>query len=863
MHRTARSYDQIRPLALTKFRLPAPIRTAHMPEFSQATDRRIDNHKWVWIIGVLLVAIMAGFQVYDVLKRRSIVMDTTERTYASLARSLAEQTQRIVQAADLAVSDTVRDVSLIGSRGTLLSERLRERVAAFPQLQGLLVLGVDGRSLAAAGAPQPQAVTDQTYFTLHRAKSSVATYVSSAFRRQDNGRWTIALSRRITRSDGGLRGVAVAFLDLDYVSRVYGSVDLGAGSEISLFHADGHLLARFPDSQREIGRSFSEQPVYRQLLSGNETDTIVGQAELDRRNVTYAIQPLAGFPLRTFAAVDNSTVLKPWNVSAMHSAVRTTLFCVSVLLLLALVLRQLRHREQAEASLRVQTALLDELFETAPESIVMLDPEQRVTRVNREFTHMFGFSAEQARGRPLTDLIVPDDLKQEAHRMAEAVRESRHTSVETKRMRSNGGRLHVSELGAPIRGAGGNIASYAIYRDITERKLAEAERTKLETRLRQAEKLEAIGTMAGGIAHDFNSVLTAILRYGEMARNAAPEAGALKGYVSNVLSAANRARVLVDQILTYSRTTRGKHGVVNAGVVVEEALDLTRPSLPANVELKIELPATRATVIANPTQIHQLVTNLCSNAVHAMREGGTLSVALEIVDMAQDRELSHGLLAAGRYVRLTVQDTGCGIPSAVLDHIFEPFFTTKESGLGTGLGLALVQGIVSELGGAIDVQSRTGAGSAFHLYLPRSDADAIGTMEAVVSLPRGAGQRVLLVEDERPLMLLAEEMLAALGYEPAGFTRPSEALDEFRADPSRLDAVLVDYLMPEMTGVELTQHLRAVRADVPVVLMSGYEGPVLLQEAFAAGIDHIITKPLALQQLAEAMANALAQISVR
>ncbi len=834
----------------------------HEPQQAKHS-RRIDTYKLVWVVGVFLVAIMAAFQVYDVLRRRAIVVETTEHTYASLVRSLAEQTQGILLTADFAVIDTVGDAFLASPRGIPFRQRLSERVSMLPQLQGVLVLGADGRLLANAGAPESPAVADQIYFTIHRDHPPASAYLSSPSRRPDDGRWTIALSRRIARSDGGLLGVVIAFLDLDYVGRVYGSVNLGPGSEVSLFHRDGRLLARFPGSGGEIGRSFADQPVYGKLLSGGAADTVVKHGERDGRDLTYAIQALAGFPLVTIAAVDNATVLEPWNVQAMHSAVRTSLFCLSVLLLLTLVLRQLRRREQAEASLRVQTALLDELFESAPEAIVMLDTEQCVTRVNREFTRMFRLTPEQARGRPLIDLIVPDDLKQEARRTAQSVRENRHTSVETKRMRSDGSRLHVSELGAPIREAGGSIASYAIYRDITERKLAEAEHTKLESRLRQAEKLEAIGTMAGGIAHDFNSALTAILRYGEMARDVAPEAGTLKQYVGNVLSAANRAKALVDQILTYSRTTRGKHGVVNVGVVVLEAIDLVRASLPAGVGLKVELPASRATVIASPTQVHQLVSNLCSNAVHAMREGGTLSVALEIVDTAQDSELSHGLLAAGHYVRLSVQDTGCGIAPAVLEHIFEPFFTTKEFGLGTGLGLALVQGIVSELGGAIDVASRTGAGSAFHLYLPRSDADAIGTLEAVASLPRGAGERVLLVEDERPLMLLAEEMLAALGYEPAGFTRPSEALDEFRADPSRLDAVVLDYLMPEMTGVELTKHLRTVRADIPVVLVSGYEGPVLLQEAFAAGIDHVITKPLALQQLAEAMAKALAQISMR
>jgi PAS domain S-box-containing protein len=485
----------------------------------------------------------------------------------------------------------------------------------------------------------------------------------------------------------------------------------------------------------------------------------------------------------------------------------------------------------------------------------MLDADGRVTRVNREFSRMFGLNSEQSCGRPLIDLIVPDDLKQDARRMAAAVQEGRHTSVETIRMRSDGARLHVSELGAPIAEAAGGVASYAIYRDITERRLAEAERTKLESRLRQAEKLEAVGTMAGGIAHDFNSIITAILGYGDMARRVAPRAGALTRYLDNVLAAASRAKALVDQILTYSRTARSKCVVVNPRLIVLETMELVRASLPAGIHLDVQLCMERASVFADPTQLHQVVMNLCTNAVQAMPAGGTMGITLEPADVVDERTLSHGLLPAGRYLRLTVRDTGCGMDVEVLERIFEPFFTTKKWGHGTGLGLALVQGIVSELGGAIDVASRPGSGSTFQLYLPRSDAIA---PTAAAALPKGAGQQVLVVEDETPLMLLVEEMLATLGYEPAGFTHPTEGLDEFRAEPSRFDAVVLDYLMPDMTGTELTKRLRGLRPDIPIVLVSGYEGPLLLHEAVGAGIEHVITKPLNLQQLAEAMSKALA-----
>ncbi len=423
--------------------------------------------------------------------------------------------------------------------------------------------------------------------------------------------------------------------------------------------------------------------------------------------------------------------------------------------------------------------------------------------------------------------------------------------------------LHVSELGAPILVATGQIASYAIYRDISERRLADAERDKLETRLRQAVKLEAIGTMAGGIAHDFNNILAAILGYGDMARNAAAEGSTLKRYVGNVLAAAHRAKALIDQILTYSRSNRGQRTVVNVDEVVVETLELVRVSLPKDIELETALAARRAAVIADPTHIHQLIMNLCRNAEHAMSAGGKLTVALDVIDANEDATLSHGLLPAGRYIRLRVEDTGCGMTPEVAARIFEPFFTTRDSGAGTGLGLALVQGIVTDLGGAIGVASHPGQGSTFDIYLPRSDAEAIQKADDAAPLPRGHGERVLLVEDEKPLMLLTEEMLAALNYEPAGFTRPSEALEEFRADPTRFDAVVLDQLMPGMTGTEMARQMLQLRTDVPVVLISGYTGPVLTQQALSAGIDHILTKPLDLRQIAEAMSRVLSREPVR
>jgi PAS domain S-box-containing protein len=258
----------------------------------------------------------------------------------------------------------------------------------------------------------------------------------------------------------------------------------------------------------------------------------------------------------------------------------------------------------------------------------MRAPQQRVTRVTREFTSMFGLAAEAVVGTVLDDVLVPPDLREESARMARAASRGQRAGGETERLRGDGRRLPVSVLVAPIMTPSGRIATYAIYRDISEQRFAESERARLEHRLRHAEKLEAIGTMAGGIAHDFNNILSAILGYGDMAFNAAPEGGPLKRYVANVMSASHRARALVDQILSYGRSTRGRHEVVNAAAALEETLELVRASLPRNIELAPRIGVREAPVVADPTHVHQIAMNLCTNAIHAMDEGGTLEVAL-------------------------------------------------------------------------------------------------------------------------------------------------------------------------------------------------------------------------------------------
>ena len=514
-------------------------------------------------------------------------------------------------------------------------------------------------------------------------------------------------------------------------------------------------------------------------------------------------------------------------------------------------------RRDAEAELQRQRALLDELFESAPEAVVLLDVDGRVIRTNREFATIFGYTAEEALGRSIFDLIVPEDELERARALYPVYMSGSRVAIECERRRKDGTRIQVSMLATPILLGGDVIALYAIYRDITERKLAEAEQTRLQVRLRQAEKMEAVGRLAGGIAHDFNNILGGILGYGEMVFADAAEGTPMQRYARNVLAGAHRARDLVDQILTYSRSHRARRAPVEIDRIVGETVELVRGSLVPGVTLDLALPATSLVVIGDPTQLHQVVMNLCANALHAMGDSGTLRVALEPVDVPAERVLSQGTLAPGLYVRLTVADTGSGMDAATLARIFEPFFTTKEAGRGTGLGLSLVYGIVTDSGGALHVASEPARGSTFEIYLPRAEGRAIVATAVDAAVPRGGGERILLVDDEEPLMVMTAEVLAQLGYEAMPFTDGRAALEAFEKTPDGFEVVVTDEVMPVLTGTELARRVRRIRPDLPVVLVSGYSGPILTQQALGAGVSELLKKPVQSRELAAALARAL------
>ena len=397
-----------------------------------------------------------------------------------------------------------------------------------------------------------------------------------------------------------------------------------------------------------------------------------------------------------------------------------------------------------------------------------------------------------------------------------------------------------------------------ILANAIERQRGELDRKALEDRLHQAQRLESIGTLAGGIAHEFNNILGAISGYAELTLSGLRRGSAADRYVRNILTAGERAHVVIDQILTFSRRSERRPRQVVAQSAVAEAVELLGASLPATIIIETTFNIGNATVLADPTELQQVVINLCTNAAHAMKNHGTLHVKLDAIDLAGPLTLSHGQLSAGHYVRLTVKDTGSGIDAATLERIFEPFFTTKVVGQGTGLGLSTVHGIVTQHGGALNVQSSPGAGSTFQAFFQHAgEVAADQESHAPSSVSRGHGETILVVDDDAMLVPLAEEMLAALGYEAVGFNRSTAALEAFRAAPDRFDLVLTDDIMPEMTGTELADALLEIRPNLPILLMTGGGRLIRSQRLQAVGVREVIKKPLSSAQIAELLARYL------
>ncbi len=518
--------------------------------------------------------------------------------------------------------------------------------------------------------------------------------------------------------------------------------------------------------------------------------------------------------------------------------------------------RDITDRRRAEAALRESEERFRVLAEVSPVGIFSSDTSGRTVFVNRRWCEIAGLTAEQAMGDGWKVALHPDDRGRVAEAWAQAVRDGESSAAEFRFVRPDGTLTWlVGQSRAQLR-PDGTLAGYVgTITDVTSLKRAEEERKTFEAQLRQSRKMESLGTLAGGIAHDFNNILNGTFGFVDLARLDLEKNHPVHAWLDRIAASSQRARELVRQILTFSRKNEGERVPQRLQPVVGEALRLLRSTLPAMVELDSQIAADAPAVRADASQIHQVVLNLCTNAWHAMPpRGGRITVRLEPCALTAAQAAAHPDLRPGDWLRLTVADDGSGMDAATLDHIFEPFFTTKETGTGTGLGLAVVHGIVKSHEGAILVRSTVGLGSTFELYLPAVPAATAAPVRLAPQAPRGNGERILVVDDDAVSGFAIEKMIESLGYHVSRCMRPEEALARFTAAPSSFDLVVTDFAMPGMDGRELMQQLLALRADLPVVVVSGFVDSDRQHSLEEAGARAILRKPVSRDEIGRAVA---------
>lgn len=513
--------------------------------------------------------------------------------------------------------------------------------------------------------------------------------------------------------------------------------------------------------------------------------------------------------------------------------------------------RDITDRKKAEEALQASEEIFNAFMEYCPVYVFFKDENIRSIRLSRNYEQMLGRPFEEILAKSMNELF-PEELAKDM------IADDRSVISGGKPIKVvenfNGRTYETTKFPILQPGRPSMLAGFTI--DITDRMESDKQREKLESQLRQAQKMEAIGTLAGGIAHDFNNILSVIIGNAEIL-----ELGDLsfngKSEVAQILSASKRARQLVRQILAFSRQAQQQKMLMNLKPVVKETIDFLRASIPSTIKLEFYIKPDVEAVMADPTQMQQVLMNLCTNAAHAMeKNGGILTIELDTAIIAEEEVRIDPELEPGEYVRLAVSDTGHGIEPMLLQRIFDPYFTTKEPGKGTGLGLSVVHGIVKSMGGGIKVHSEVGKGTVFQILIPKAEGAVEKDVGLVKKMPFGT-ESILIVDDEMHLLETYQRMLGMLGYKAECRTSPVEALEAIRANPKKYDLVITDMTMPQMTGYVLAKRLMEIRGDLPVILCTGFSDQITEEKARSVGIYSFLLKPVLFHDLATTLRKVL------
>jgi two-component system, cell cycle sensor histidine kinase and response regulator CckA len=832
----------------------------------------------LFVIGVAGVCLHQSRRLYE-----SRVATQTQ----NLSRSLSLTIGAIIDKTNIALFSAGRNVERQIGKGPVdkkfLNHYLIELQENIPELEGIRVANAQGEIVYGDGAESGPRVNiaDRDFFFRARQNPKSNLIISRPMRGRISGLWVFYIVRRVNNPDGSFAGVVAAAVSLDYLSKVFSSFDLGADGVVTLRDGKLDVVVRFPEPAgqwRTIGSKKVSAELTALVQRGNSSGTYTTKGNIDFTTRTFSYNKIAHYPLYVNAGLSSRDYLAPWYKEVKQLLSLLTLFTLGTLVSAWLIYRNRKRKEALDAELQQYRELLEEtvrertaeletrntlladeivlrrqaqadveraaiVLDRMPDAVEWISREGRFLYVNDAACRLQGYSREELLSLSIGQ-IVPhfsagnwllhwEELKREGYLNFEMVNISR-----------SGIELPV-EVTANYLELNGVECNCAIIRDVSERKAAESEKQHLMVQLNHSQKIESIGRLAGGISHDFNNLLTPILGYSELLMGSLPSGGAEHKRASNIMLAADRAKVLTQQLLSFSRKQILDMKTVDLNEVIRSFYDILRRTIPETISIRLGLTETVYGIHADSNQIEQIIMNLVINAKDAITGSGVVKLETARVTLDAEYARQHAGVVPGQYLMLAVTDSGSGMSRETLDHVFEPFFTTKSVGKGTGLGLATVHGIVKQHEGHIWAYSELGKGTVFKIYFPLSDA--VPTPEiAVVSEAAGEispGGCILLVDDNEMVRTMARDLLESHGFRIIVAEDPLLALH--LSAGQQIDLLLTDVVMPGMDGFELHKTLLEEHRDMKVLFMSGYTDTVMGDYGANNALVNFVQKPFA------------------
>lgn len=798
------------------------------------------------VFGVLLIA---GAWLYTIDRVRTESAEATSSEFsknANLALALDLHTNQLLKGIDQFLLVIKRQYEQPGPR-VPIEQLIAPAMSVEPWITFIGVTDKRGDLVEAIQEFAPTNFSDRESFKTHQGRDSRALLIASPVLGLVSGRWAISLTRRRNTPDGSFGGVVHIAIEPRYLTELFENTTLGPSDIMSIVLTNGNTLARRRGPTIEFGANLLQSQLFAEHAK-QPIGNFIGPGGVDGQLRVFSYRTMKDYPVLVTVGTSEADAFAPVRRRARGYYLTATFASAFIALVFTVGIVMLARQRRSNRQLVEQASLLDK----AQDAIMVCGLDRRLSYWNKSAERLYGWTADEAVGRLVTDLLYQVAETEAVEKAYDQVMRTGEWAGDLEPQAKDGRRVIAESRWTLVRDAAGRpLRILTIDTDVTGRR-------QLEQQFYRAQRLESIGTLAGGIAHDLNNVLTPIILAVEMLEDSTTDP-VDREILATVGKSAKRGAEMVRQVLSFARGQAGSRVEMRADELIADVERIARDTLPKNIEIRTHVTPGLPAVIGDPTQLHQVLLNLCVNARDAMPNGGRLAVHADAANVGPDgNSLAPGIVP-GPYVVLDVEDTGTGIPPEILDKIFDPFFSTKGPTPGTGIGLSTSLTIVKNHGGHLRVYSEVGHGTRFRIYLPASTVDgSAASVPAATLSPRGDGQTVLIIDDEAAIRLLVQHLLESAGYQVLSAADGTAGVDVFTAHRASIAVVLVDMMMPSLGGADTIRALAAIDPRVPIIAASGISANEEAARAASPQVTHFLSKPFKAEALLSALGDVLA-----